>query len=236
MFWSGRQLEQTPFHGAAAHFIRRQIHLGRLQPDERLPAERALSETLGISRVTLREAIGVLEEGDYVVSRRGAKGGTFVAPHSILDEVARRHLTRDPGGAWRMLEYLQATFLAALDYACDRRSPANLSTLSEIARKLDGGDSGAKLREARFEFFAEVGLASSNHNFEEAITVALDALFHPIPDGRLAQSREVMGKAVSEAHDALKMRDRSAARNVGVAVLEDIGRALNDAMVASSRT
>jgi DNA-binding FadR family transcriptional regulator len=54
------------------------IKLGMVAPGERFPAERELSAQLGISRLTLREAIRELHEAGYVCSRRGRFGGTFV--------------------------------------------------------------------------------------------------------------------------------------------------------------
>src|ERR1044071_6125081 len=54
------------------------IRLGVVAPGERLPSERDLATRLGVSRVTVREAIRSLQENDYVESRRGRYGGTFV--------------------------------------------------------------------------------------------------------------------------------------------------------------
>lgn len=54
------------------------IKLGLVGPGERFPAERELAAQLGISRLTLREAIHELHEAGYVCSRRGRFGGTFV--------------------------------------------------------------------------------------------------------------------------------------------------------------
>ncbi|MEJ2852044.1 MULTISPECIES: FadR/GntR family transcriptional regulator [unclassified Saccharothrix] len=54
------------------------IRLGVVPPGERLPAERELATRLGVSRVTLREAIRSLQDAGYVESRRGRYGGTFV--------------------------------------------------------------------------------------------------------------------------------------------------------------
>lgn len=55
------------------------IRLGVLEEGDRLPPERELAETLGVSRVTLREAIKALRDAGLVESRRGRGGGTFVA-------------------------------------------------------------------------------------------------------------------------------------------------------------
>jgi DNA-binding FadR family transcriptional regulator len=54
------------------------IKLGVVGPGARLPAERDLAVQLGISRLTLREAIRELHQAGYVESRRGRFGGTFV--------------------------------------------------------------------------------------------------------------------------------------------------------------
>ncbi|GLY77389.1 FadR/GntR family transcriptional regulator [Actinoallomurus iriomotensis] len=54
------------------------VKLGVVGLGERLPPERELAPRLGISRVTLREAIRALQHEGYVESRRGRFGGTFV--------------------------------------------------------------------------------------------------------------------------------------------------------------
>ncbi|MFE6227486.1 FadR/GntR family transcriptional regulator [Streptomyces sp. NPDC057854] len=64
------------------------VRLGLVPDGGRLPAERELAERLGISRVTLREVLKVLQEQGLVESRRGRYGGTFVRPRP-----------RDPDGA-----------------------------------------------------------------------------------------------------------------------------------------
>jgi DNA-binding FadR family transcriptional regulator len=54
------------------------IKLGLVATGERFPAERKLAAQLGISRLTLREALSELQRAGYVRSRRGRSGGTFV--------------------------------------------------------------------------------------------------------------------------------------------------------------
>ncbi|QKG25501.1 FadR/GntR family transcriptional regulator [Actinomadura verrucosospora] len=54
------------------------IKLGVVDRGDRLPPERELAPLLGVSRVTLREAIRAVQQGGYVESRRGRFGGTFV--------------------------------------------------------------------------------------------------------------------------------------------------------------
>ncbi|KAA0931301.1 MULTISPECIES: FadR/GntR family transcriptional regulator [Streptomyces] len=58
------------------------VRLGLVPGGERLPAERELARRLGISRVTLREVLRVLQDQGLVESRRGRYGGTFVRARS----------------------------------------------------------------------------------------------------------------------------------------------------------
>lgn len=71
------------------------VRLGLVPGGERLPAERELAERLGISRVTLREVLKVLQDQGLVESRRGRYGGTFVLPRtpdSVGEEELRRRI------------------------------------------------------------------------------------------------------------------------------------------------
>ncbi|TDD38092.1 FadR family transcriptional regulator [Nonomuraea terrae] len=54
------------------------IKLGVVAKGGKLPPERELAARLGISRVTLREAIRALSEAGYLDVRRGRYGGAFV--------------------------------------------------------------------------------------------------------------------------------------------------------------
>jgi len=62
--------------------IRELIHDGKLKPGDRLPSERELCTRFEVSRVTVREALRVLEAGGLVDIRVGAHGGAFVTTPS----------------------------------------------------------------------------------------------------------------------------------------------------------
>jgi GntR family transcriptional regulator len=64
-------------------------------PGDKLPAERELAEQLGVSRTTLREALGQLARSGHVVRRTGRSGGTFAANARVERDLST--LTSLPG-------------------------------------------------------------------------------------------------------------------------------------------
>ncbi|WP_172385303.1 FadR/GntR family transcriptional regulator [Streptomyces sp. MNP-20] len=86
------------------------VRLGLVPGGERLPAERELADLLGISRVTLREVLKVLQDQGLVESRRGRYGGTFVRPRAGAPseaELRRRVTDVDVEDALRFREVLE---------------------------------------------------------------------------------------------------------------------------------
>jgi DNA-binding FadR family transcriptional regulator len=68
----------TRTSAAIVNQIRSLIRNGRLPIGSRLPAERELCEHLGVSRLSLREALRALESNGLVEIRLGSQGGAFV--------------------------------------------------------------------------------------------------------------------------------------------------------------
>ena len=60
-----------------AELLKAQILEQRLPPGSRLPTEQELIARSGLSRVTVRAAVGILEDEGWLVRRQGL--GTFVA-------------------------------------------------------------------------------------------------------------------------------------------------------------
>ncbi|WP_406859844.1 FCD domain-containing protein [Streptomyces sp. HUAS MG47] len=90
--------------------ILRVVRLGLVPGGDRLPPERELADRIGISRVTLREVLKVLQEQGLVESRRGRYGGTFVMDRPATgdgDELRRRVASVDIEDALRFREALE---------------------------------------------------------------------------------------------------------------------------------
>ena len=73
----------APAHASIEEGLAEAISAGELTPGERLPSERELAGRLGVSRMTLRQALGSLERRGLMVRRVGRRGGTFVAEPKI---------------------------------------------------------------------------------------------------------------------------------------------------------
>lgn len=70
--------DSSPIYLQLARRLAQLIREGRYQPDEALPSERLLAETLNVSRVTARSAIDQLVSQGLIVRKRGS--GNYIAP------------------------------------------------------------------------------------------------------------------------------------------------------------
>jgi DNA-binding FadR family transcriptional regulator len=134
------------------------IKLGVVGPGERFPAERELAAQLGISRLTLREAIRELHEAGFVSSRRGRLGGTFVTyTRPAPDREEARRLAKEDGD--RLADAL--TFRLAVEAGAAE---------ALAARFAEGADD--RIRETLLTRLGEVNGASPQDYRR------LDTLFH----------------------------------------------------------
>ncbi len=69
---------EAPVHARIADWLERQIVAGRLRPGDKLPTEVDIAAALGVSRMTLRQALASLAGKGLLESRRGRTGGNFV--------------------------------------------------------------------------------------------------------------------------------------------------------------
>lgn len=72
-----------PAHAQIEVALEHAIDRGQLAPGDRLPAERVLAQRFGVSRMTLRQALGELERQGLLIRNKGRYGGTFVAERKL---------------------------------------------------------------------------------------------------------------------------------------------------------
>jgi GntR family transcriptional regulator len=73
----------VPTHQLIEQWLVRLISERNLLPGDKLPAESGLAKALGVSRMTLRQALATLETKKCLERRRGRSGGTFIAEPKI---------------------------------------------------------------------------------------------------------------------------------------------------------
>ncbi|MEV6930210.1 FCD domain-containing protein [Dactylosporangium sp. NPDC051485] len=152
------RLRRSSAASDAVRSIQRMIVDGRLRPGQRLPAERELSEMLGISRPTLRETIRSLVSLNILESRHGA--GTFVASldtaalleplqfvmalnERTIDELFEARLLLEPALAALAAQRAGAADVAAMRAALDGPDPVAADT--ELHRLIAGAAGNALL-------------------------------------------------------------------------------------------
>ena len=74
----------APAHARIEQWLTALIDAGTVSPGDRLPREDALAAALGVSRMTLRQALASLERHGTIVRKPGRQGGTFVAEPRIV--------------------------------------------------------------------------------------------------------------------------------------------------------
>lgn len=67
-----------PSHARIAAWLLGRISSGRVRVGDKLPPEGELAAAMGVSRMTLRQALGSLEAQGWIERKRGRSGGNFV--------------------------------------------------------------------------------------------------------------------------------------------------------------
>ncbi|MCW2793745.1 MAG: transcriptional regulator, GntR family [Nocardioides sp.] len=159
--------------------IRALIRSGQLPVGARLPAERDLCTRFGVSRLTVREALRMLEANGLVSIRLGREGGAFVSVpttgqvgQGITDLLTSAAVSSaDVTDARRVLE------LGFLPQVCERATEADVDHLRALCDHAERARvSGGYDVEMSFEFHRQ--LIAATHN--PAAVMLVDAFRDPI--------------------------------------------------------
>src|SRR5579862_1876388 len=173
-----------------ANQIQRAVYLGLLVPGDRLPAERALAQQLGVARMTVREAIRVLAHEGRITVRRGVHGGTWIRSQ----EVTKRELIQLAADTDRAIgdvyEFRRLVEGASARLAADRATPKDIKNLrslsSSMAKILDAHlkNPAISANVPRFlaldsRFHGEMAQISGNQFITEGVERGLAARYMP---------------------------------------------------------
>lgn len=203
------------------------IQLGLVANGHRLPPEHEFAEQLGVSPMTLRDAIAVLRDRGLVETKRGRNGGTFVTRSIEPDETPdRARLAGLPVSALRDIcdEQRAITSLAAR-LAAERASDSSVTKLLALVDRMDSAATrGARMR-ADSRFHIEVAIATRSERLtrrevslqaetvgllwlselDEAEAVAIVEEHREIA-GAIAEQNPTRAQAVAENHVLQNLR------------------------------
>ncbi len=227
-----------PNHSRAAEVTRqlaKSIDLGLLPAGAQLPPEAELAEQLGVSTMTLREALAALREQGLLVTRRGRGGGSFVQSSdragSEAGEGALRSFSIDE--LRDLFDHQAAVSGAIAKLAAERAGATEVARLrTDIARFEEAGSVAERRRaDARFHVDLAVSSHSARLTAEEVrLQGELSGLIW------LASSRVPDLDAMAAEHQAILngvlARDPTAARDAAEAHTTTTGEAVLAARLA----
>jgi DNA-binding FadR family transcriptional regulator len=195
--------------------IKAAIRDGRLGPGDQLPAERELTKQLGVSRVSVRDALRMLEAHGLIEVKVGARGGAFVTtPEPRLVSEGFADMLRMSEVAPADVTEMRLVFeLAMLPLAVERATEADLAELSAIcdASEAEGYD---VVRSAQFH----TRLAQCTHN--EALALFAESFHQPLLRSLQVAKRvapEMGGAGTIEHRELIEaIRERDVARAVTI--------------------
>ncbi|MEQ9491567.1 MAG: FadR/GntR family transcriptional regulator [Alphaproteobacteria bacterium] len=188
--------------------ILRQIVSGELAPGARLPAERRLSEELGVSRVSVRAGLQKLKAQGLLQSVQG--GGTSVAAPMIGNgDPALLALAKvDRASLVDLVDLRSALEVWAARRAAQKADAHDIAAIyNEIEKMRDGRENKAK---ADFDFHLSVARASGSPIYRHLLGIIRSTVLEMLTYNRF----ELFGKAEHDA--AILMQHEAVAEAIAV--------------------
>ncbi|SHO42904.1 FadR/GntR family transcriptional regulator [Anaerocolumna xylanovorans] len=196
-------------------YIKRQIRRGELTLGGKLPAERELSETLGISRNSVREAIRTLDIMGVISSQQGA--GNFLTgnfENNLVESLSMMFLLNQID--YKQVSQLRrALEMEALMLAIDNITEAEIQTLKQVISQLENEtEANNVVLDKKMHY--NIALASKNTliiNILEALSEVLDKFIVDLRREILSQddSRKLLMEAHNGMIESLITKDKNLA-------------------------
>lgn len=178
------------------------IALGEFVPGERLPVEREMCRLLGVSRSTVREAVGRLRAAGILETRRGRSGGAYVLTSWTDTSAAavRRTLAPQRGELEQLFDLRGLVESMIARAAAQRRTDADIATLHAALTRFATAETPEEEHAA--DGAVHLAVVQANHNPQVSLLsrdllarVSLGFTIEPY-------SRQVYKRALAE-HTAL---------------------------------
>lgn len=180
------------------------ISRGELKPGEKLPAEREMAESLGVSRASVREALTALEAIGILDVRPG--DGTFVRQTSSSETFQPLALVlaveRNPGKQLMEVRRVLETESAAL--AAVRATEDNLKNIRESLVRMKEADSVSQAVEYDLRFHFAIAEATQNTILLRMMNTVADLMHHTFRTNReRLYARSSNGAEIIKEHTAI---------------------------------
>ncbi len=231
-----RPVTPEKLSSAVVRQIEKLILRGILRPGERLPSERELADRMSVSRPSLREAIGSLQETGLLTARPGA--GVYVA--DVLGSAFAPALTqlfaRHDEAVFDYLSFRRDMEGLAAERAARLGSNTDLQVVQTIFDKMVAAHPARNAdAESALDAQFHMAIVEASHN---VIMLHMMRSMYDLLRNGVFYNRQVMFKqrttrgALLDQHrainDALQARDPDAARTAVEAHLDYVERALRD--------
>ncbi|MDE3101438.1 MAG: FadR family transcriptional regulator [Chloroflexota bacterium] len=197
--------------------IEHAIFDGALRPGDRLESERELAEQFAVSRITVRDALRVLEARGLIRVKVGASGGAFVA-ETNLDQVAESISTMVRLRRMTLSELAEARTIvesAAAERAAVRADDLAVARLGEMVEEMRHVVHDERPHtEASMDFHVAVAEASANELLSATVRAYRDLLMQTLHDMRDVRSARVTQKWHEDIMEAIRAHDADAARDL----------------------
>ncbi len=222
-------VRQSRASGEIVSQIERAIFAAELSSGDRLQSERELAEQFGVSRITVRDALRVLEARGLIRVKVGAMGGAFVmdantdrVAESISAMIRLKRMTLS-----ELAEARKVVEAATAELAAQRADAAAVSRLQQNAER-----ARPLLREpithadASMDFHVELARAAKNEVLEATVEAYRELLVPSIRDLRDDKSGRATQKAHEEIVEAVRRHDSEGAREIMLTHLADFEKRL----------
>jgi len=232
-------VRQARASGEIVSQIERAIFDGELKTGDRLESERELAERFSVSRITVRDALRVLEARGLVFVKVGASCGAFVTETNV-DQVAESISTMILLRRMTLSGVAEARTVvetATCELAAER---ADAASIKRIEQTVDKGRSVVREQaphtEASMDFHVAVADAAKNELLSATVAAYRDLLVQTLHDMRDVRSAKTTQKAHEEILDAIRTHDQESARSLMLEHLQDFEKRLRKWLATQEQT
>ncbi len=192
---------------------------GRRTPGSQLPSEKELTEQFGLSRITIRDALRVLESEGLIEIRVGARGGAFVARPSTqrVSDSLTNLLRLQQITIQELIEARQVVESAVVLLAAQRATPKDINAMERAVADARETRKAGNPRFDRHSVAFHLALAEAAKN--QVLLSTVNSLRTPFQEAlaALLPADDMAARAIADHQQilkAIKARDGKRAQDL----------------------